>query len=235
MITTDVPAAARHARGASPDRRRAGGRAGGGARGRLAGGRARGLRQAHRLPGPPAAALQRAVGAQQDARAADRGRGGATGWRPTSPSPPTATIVHGDYRLGNTMVADDAPGAARRDLRLGARHDRRPARRRRLPDGHLGAGGRSGGHVVRLAVRRHAARRASPPARQLIAPLRGAVGPLGRRAQLVRGAGAVEGGGVHGGQPQALPGGIDRRRVPGPVRGGRADAGREGAGDRAVG
>jgi aminoglycoside phosphotransferase (APT) family kinase protein len=26
------------------------------------------------------------------------------------PSSPTATIVHGDYRLGNTMVADDAPG-----------------------------------------------------------------------------------------------------------------------------
>jgi aminoglycoside phosphotransferase (APT) family kinase protein len=26
------------------------------------------------------------------------------------PESPTATIVHGDYRLGNTMVADDAPG-----------------------------------------------------------------------------------------------------------------------------
>jgi len=31
---------------------------------------ARGLRQAHRLPRPPAAPLQRPVGAQQDARAA---------------------------------------------------------------------------------------------------------------------------------------------------------------------
>ena len=26
------------------------------------------------------------------------------------PESPTATIVHGDYRLGNTMVADDPPG-----------------------------------------------------------------------------------------------------------------------------
>ena len=50
-----------------------------------------------------------------------------------------ATIVHGDYRLGNMMFAPGTPGAAGRDLRLGAGDDRRPARRRRLPDRHLGA------------------------------------------------------------------------------------------------
>ena len=50
------------------------------------------------------------------------------------PESPPATIVHGDYRLGNTMFAHDPPGAAGGDLRLGAGHDRRPARRHRLPD-----------------------------------------------------------------------------------------------------
>ena len=54
------------------------------------------------------------------------------------PDSPEATIVHGDYRLGNTMVADDAARAPDRDLRLGAVDDRRPARRPRLPDRHLG-------------------------------------------------------------------------------------------------
>ena len=28
------------------------------------------------------------------------------------PDSPDATIVHGDYRLGNTMVANDAPGCS---------------------------------------------------------------------------------------------------------------------------
>ena len=54
-----------------------------------------------------------------------------------------ATIVHGDYRLGNVMFAREHPGAAERDLRLGARDDRRPARRRRLPRRHVGAAGRA--------------------------------------------------------------------------------------------
>ena len=49
------------------------------------------------------------------------------------PESPPATIVHGDFRLGNTMFAAQAPAAARRDLRLGDGDDRRPARRPRLP------------------------------------------------------------------------------------------------------
>ena len=56
---------------------------------RLARRRARGVRQADGLPRPPAAPLQRPLGAQQDARAADRRRGRATGSRSTSPSRPT--------------------------------------------------------------------------------------------------------------------------------------------------
>ena len=151
------PGRPRHARGAAPDRRGARGRAGRGARRGLAGVRARGLRQADRLPRAPAAPLQRALGAQQDARAARSCRRSASGWRPTCPSRPAATIVHGDYRLGNTMVANEPPGAARRDLRLGAVHDRRPAGGRRLPDRDLGRARRSGGHVVLVAVRRVAA------------------------------------------------------------------------------
>ena len=70
------------------------------------------------------------------------------------PESPEATIVHGDYRLGNTMVANDAPGAPGGDLRLGAVHDRRPAGGRRLPDRDLGRARRSGGHVVLVALRR---------------------------------------------------------------------------------
>ena len=56
---------------------------------------------------------------------------------------------------------DVRPGhaaAAERDLRLGAGHDRRPARRRRLPDRHLGAARRPGELDLR-------ARRADAPAR----------------------------------------------------------------------
>src|SRR3954467_3525132 len=65
-----------------PPRRGAGDRRGGDRRAcrdprrGLAGRWARGLRQAHRLPRPPAAPLQRPLGAQQDARAAARAGGG---------------------------------------------------------------------------------------------------------------------------------------------------------------
>ena len=58
---------ARHARRAPPHRRAADRRARRDPRGRLARGGARGLRQADRLPGAPAAALRRPVGAEQDA------------------------------------------------------------------------------------------------------------------------------------------------------------------------
>ena len=69
-----------------------------------------------------------------------------------------ATIVHGDYRLGNVMFAPRHAGAAGRDLRLGAGHDRRPARRRRLPRRHLGARPAT----PRTPISRSAASRAEP-------------------------------------------------------------------------
>ena len=72
---------------APADRRGADRRARGDPRGRLARRGPRGLRQADRLPGAPAAALHRAVGAQQDARD-PRGRARrARGWPSTCPSP----------------------------------------------------------------------------------------------------------------------------------------------------
>ena len=55
----------------------------------------------------------------------------ATG-SPHLPESGPATLVHGDFRLGNTMVGRPSP-AARRDLRLGDGDRRRPARRPRLP------------------------------------------------------------------------------------------------------
>ena len=79
-------------------------------------------------------------------REVPRGRGGGqlAGGR-TCPSSPPATIVHGDYRLGNTMFAAGAPGAAGRDPRLGDGDDRRPARRRRLHDDPLDPARRASG------------------------------------------------------------------------------------------
>ena len=60
------------------------------------------------------------------------GRGGRRAARRADPDPLESTVVHGDFRLGNTMVAGD-------DLmcvlpsRLGDGRDRRSACRRRLP------------------------------------------------------------------------------------------------------
>ena len=53
------------------------------------------------------------------------------------------TLVHGDYHLGNALVAQDGERAG--DPRLGALHGRRPAGRRR-PDGRLLDGDGSGRH-----------------------------------------------------------------------------------------
>ena len=69
-----------------------------------------------------------------------------------------ATIVHGDYRLGNMMFAPRRAGAADRDLRLGAGHDRRPARRRRLPRRHLVAARRARGRDARARAPSRASR-----------------------------------------------------------------------------
>ena len=49
------------------------------------------------------------------------------------PASPAPTIVHGDYRLGNVMLAPGRAGARRGGVRLGDGDDRRSARRRRLP------------------------------------------------------------------------------------------------------
>ena len=140
----------------------------------------RGLRQAHRLPRPPAAALQRAVGAQQDARAADRAGGGRLAGAQQARVPARHDRARRlpprqhDGRLGRARAGD-------RDLRLGAGHDRRPAGRRRLPHRHLGAGRRPGGHVVQLPLRRHTEARLPNP-RAAHRALRGGLGPLGRRS-----------------------------------------------------
>ncbi|MEJ7715543.1 MAG: phosphotransferase family protein [Thermoleophilaceae bacterium] len=139
-----------------------------------------------------------------------------------------STIVHGDYRLGNAMVADDAPARVVSvfDWELATIGDP-------LADvGYLtvtwAAGRRPRRDGVRLPVGRHPQGGLSHP-RPARGALRAGHGALGRGAELVPGPRAVEGGGVHGGQLQALRGGLHRRRVPGAVRRGRARAGREGA------
>ena len=111
-------------------------RAGGDPRRRLARLRAGGLRQADGLPRPPAAALRRPVGAQQDARAADAGpRHRVAGRAP-------ARVRRRDHRPRRLPprqrdVRPRRAGAAGRHLRLGAGHHRRPAGRPRLPARHL--------------------------------------------------------------------------------------------------
>ena len=102
-------------------------------RGRLARGGPRGLRQAHRLPGTPAAALHRPVGAQQDARDPGRRERRRVAGREPARARGPATIVHGDYRLGNTIFAAAAARPPGGGARLGDGHDRRPAGRPRLP------------------------------------------------------------------------------------------------------
>ena len=85
------------------------------------------------------------------------------------------SLVHGDYHLGNALVA---PGRGRAgDSRLGALHGRRPARRRR-PDGRLldgDVGGRHGGGRA-LPRARHRRCRASRPRRSSRTPTCGASG-----------------------------------------------------------
>ena len=72
------------------------------------------------------------------------------------PDSPPATIVHGDYRLGNTMLRRPGAGAAARDPRLGDGDDRRSSGRRRLHDDPLDR--------VRPTRPRSSTSRASPPA-----------------------------------------------------------------------
>ena len=220
------PRAARHAGGAPPDGTRPRRRAGRGARRRLARVRARGLRQADRLPGAPDQAVHRPVGVQQDARAA-AGAGVARLARGEH-----AGIARRDDRARRLPPRqhDGRRRSARagdRDLRLGAVDDRRPARRPRLHDRHLDPARRSRGHDVRSLTAVSRARGISE-SRGDDRPLRGAHGSLDVRPQLVPDARAVEGGGVHGGQLQALARGHHRRPLPEALRRGRARARRGG-------
>ena len=147
------------------------------------------------------------------------------------PESPEATIVHGDYRLGNVMFADDAPGAADRDLRLGDGHDRRPARRRRLHDGHVvGADPDDAADDVRLLL---AVTRAEGFMKrdELIARYEERSGRSMSDLRWYQALAHLEGGGVHGGQLQALARGHHRRPVPEVLRRGRAAARRGGARD----
>ncbi len=207
------PAGARHARGAPPHRGGAGGRAGGGALRGLARLRPRGLRQAHGLPRAPGAPLQRALGAQQDARAA--GGGGARRVARAQHAR-IAGVDDRARRLPARQRDDGRPRAGRAggDLRLGAVDDRRPACGRGLPDRDLGRARRPGGHDVRQPERGHARRRLPDP-RGDDRALRGEERPLDVGAELVPGARALEGRRVHGGQLQALPVRQLGRRVPG--------------------
>ena len=141
-----------------------------------------------------------------------------------------ATIVHGDYRLGNTMFA---PGAA---ARLNAIFDWELAT--------IGDPLADVGYLVATwsqaddpedaharADRRHAAA-GLPDPRRADRPLRGALGPLDVRRALVHDARAVEVGGVPRGLLQAAAGRPHRGPVLRPPRAGRAGARRAGMADR---
>ncbi len=142
-----------------------------------------------------------------------------------------STIVHGDYRLGNVMVGDQPPArvVAVFDWELATIGDP-------LADvGYMtitwAQARRPRGPGLRRPVGRDPARGLSHP-RRAGGPLRAAQRALGGVAGVVPGAGHLEGRGVHGGQLQGLRRGPQRRRVPGPVRRGRAGAGRAGQADR---
>ena len=83
--------------------------------------------------------------------------------RAALPESPPPTIVHGDYRLDNTMLATDDPGRDRRGARLGDVDARRSARRSRALPALLGPGRRAGDRDRRGRSTR---RRASSPARR---------------------------------------------------------------------
>ena len=218
MITTELPDRPRHAERAPPHRRGADRRAGRDPRRRLAGVRAGGLRQADRLPRAPAAPLRRAVGAQQDARAR-RCSTSVTrvAGRAHARSPAPATIVHGDYRLGNVMFAPGAPArlSAIFDWELATIGD--PLADVGYLRRHLGAARRPRERDLR-ARRRSRASPGFPTRDELIARYEERSGPLDVRRALVHDAGAVEVGGLPRGLLQAPAGRHDRRPVLRPAR-----------------
>ena len=141
-----------------------------------------------------------------------------------------ATIVHGDYRLGNTMFAPGAPArlAAIFDWELATIGDP-------LADvGYLVATWAQPGDAEDTLFGLSAVtRRPGFPTRERAdLALRGALRPLDVRPALVHDAGAVEVGGVPGGLLQAAAGRHHRGRVLRPARGRRAGDRRAGMGDR---
>src|SRR5262249_5122423 len=146
-----------------------------------------------------------------------------------------STVVHGDYRLGNTMVAAEAPARilAVLDWEMGAIGDPRADVGYLLatytePGGPPSPLGTSPGTAPpgfpsrsELVLRRRAPRIPFPLGARRA--LRGAQWPRRRAARLVRGARALEGGGVLRGDLRALRarGAGSRGHARGALRGGR--------------
>ena len=133
VITSEVPAELDSAERPRADLRRARRRARRDPRRRLArrpGSRASASRPATSSASCGASSASGRSTRRATSRPSSRSRAGSA--RTCRESGP-ATIVHGDYRLGNTMYAPDVAGAARRGIRLGDGDDRRPAGGPRLP------------------------------------------------------------------------------------------------------
>ena len=95
-----------------------------------------------------------------------------------NPDPPTqATIVHGDYRLGNTIFAADAPARLESVLDWEMATIGDPAGGPRVPVHDVDRGRRPEGRDARVPRRRHAPRGLSH-ARGTDRPVRAALGPL---------------------------------------------------------
>ncbi len=138
------------------------------------------------------------------------------------PQSPPATIVHGDYRLGNTIYGRVAPArlVAILDWEMATIGDPLADVGYLMthwvqPDDPAGFVHAASGHPGTRVPDPGGAGR----------PLRGTFRPVGRTARLVRDAGAMEGGRVHGGQLQAGDRRHDRRPVPEDVRRRRRAAG----------
>ena len=149
-----------------------------------------------------------------------------TAWREHLPQSGEATIVHGDYRLGNTMFAPGAPArlVAIFDWELATIGD--PLADVGYLVATLVAARRSRGRAAR-PQRGHAAPRL-PDAGRADRALRGALGPLDVRRALVHDAGALEVGRVPRGLVQTAAGRHHRGRVLRPPEDRRA--GHRGAG-----
>ena len=137
------------------------------------------------------------------------------------PDSPPATIVHGDYRLGNTMFASRSPA------RLVAILDWEMAT---IGDPLADVGymmihwTRPGDEQGRFNLHSVTTLDGFPSREELIERYEQRSGRSMQAAQLVRDARPMEGGRVHGGQLQACGRRLDRRPLPEDVRRGRARA-----------